>query len=223
MTDAQAKADTRAEINALDLRSDRPLIISDADEVLLVFMAAFVDHLATRDLWFDWADFRLTGNVRRRSDNEPIAASEVADLLQFFYSGHAGSLDAVPGAADALSALKAQADIVILTNLPRTQADARRRSLAGHGMPYPVVINTGPKGPAVEEISAGLARPVFFLDDSPRHHASVAEHAPSVQRLHFVHDPRLRTLVGPAEAAHHRVDTWPEARVLIETHMASKV
>jgi len=43
------------------------------------------------------------------------------------------------------------------------------------------------------------------------HHASVAEHAPEVHRLHMVAEPLLAPAVPTAEFAHARIDDWPTA------------
>src|SRR3546814_7955502 len=50
-----------------------------------------------------------------------------------------------------------------------------------------------------------------FVDDLAEHHASVAEIAPEVFRLHMVAEPRLARHVPPAPAAHARIDRWADA------------
>jgi hypothetical protein len=44
-------------------------------------------------------------------------------------------------------------------------------------------------------LPARAGRPVFFVDDVPNHHASVAELAPDVFRIHLVGDERLKPLL----------------------------
>ena len=104
------------------------------------------------------------------------------------------------------------ADIVILTNLGDEAHGWRVEQLAGHGIRHEVVCNQGGKGRPVRAIvdRHGAASAVF-VDDLAGHHASVAEHAPGVWRLHMVAEPRLATVVAPAEAAHARIDDWPAA------------
>ncbi len=51
----------------------------------------------------------------------------------------------------------------------------------------------------------------MFVDDLPVHHASVAKHAPQVQRLHMVAEPRLAAAMPTAEHAHARIDDWATA------------
>ncbi|HEX9646610.1 MAG TPA: hypothetical protein VGB88_03875 [Alphaproteobacteria bacterium] len=214
-------AAAHARIAALDLAPDRPLIVSDADEVLFVFMAAFEGFLDRRGHYFDWMSFALDGNVRSRADDTALPRAAVAGLLDAFFEHHTASLEPVPGAAAALAGLSARAQILVLSNIPAAQAPIRRAALSRHGMDYPLIANTGPKGPVVEALAEAVAAPVFFLDDGPRHHASVARHAPRVRRLHLIADTRLADLLGPVSEAHHAVRHWPEARALIESELAA--
>jgi hypothetical protein len=78
-------------------------------------------------------------------------------------------------------------------------------------MEYPVMAGSGPKGNVILPLIADMRAPVVFIDDLPPHHASVASETPHVQRLHFVADTRLASLVPPSPHAHARIDTWPEA------------
>lgn len=211
----------RAQIEATPLVRERPLIISDADEVLVAFMAAFERYLEDQGYYFDWSGFRLTGAVRRQSDRELLPAEEVHAALLGFYADCTEKLEPVPGAVEALAALSRRAQVVVLSNLPAAYGAARRRALAAQGMAYPLIVNEGPKGPAVRLLAGSVDAPVFFLDDSPNHLKSVADHAADVRLLHFVHDQRLAGLIGPAPASHHRTDTWAEARAVIEDHLAA--
>jgi hypothetical protein len=203
------------------LSADRPLIVTDADEVLFAFMAAFESYLEETGHYFDWSSFALDGNVRLRADSTPVPRAGVLGLLEAFFEHHTAALEPVPGAAAALESLSRRAQVVVLSNIPAAQEAARRASLARHGMAYPLIANTGEKGPAVGRLAEAVAAPVFFLDDGPRHHASVARCAPRVRRLHMVADARLAALLGPVADAHHAVRHWPEARTVIEAELAA--
>ncbi len=213
--------DVRAQIEATPLVRVRPLIISDVDEVLVAFMVAFERYLEDQGFYFDWSGFRLTGAVRRQSDRELLPAEEVHAALLGFYADCTEKLEPVPGAVEALDALSRRAQVVVLSNLPAAHGAARRRALAAQGMAYPLIVNAGPKGPAVRLLAESVDAPVFFLDDSPNHLKSVADHAADVRRLHFIHDQRLAGLIGPAADSHHRTDSWSEARAVIEDHLAA--
>jgi hypothetical protein len=208
--------DVAAQIGALALQRGRPLIVSDADEVLFAFMAGFERFLHSIDLYFHWGSFALTGNVRRRSDDTPLEGEAVRALLPRFFASHTELLEPVAGAADALRALSARAQIVVLSNLPLAQAEARQRALITHGMNYPLIANIGGKGAAVQYLETLVAAPVFFIDDIPSQHTSVRKAAARVLCLHLIADPRLAKLLGPAEHSDHRADDWIEARAYIE-------
>ena len=104
-------------------------------------------------------------------------------------------------------------------NVPLHARMARAAALSAQGMPYPLVANAGGKGPAVNALAALRQAPVIFIDDIPQNHASVAEHAAPTYRIHFVADPRLQGLIGPAEHSHVRIDQWPAARDHIVAHL----
>ena len=208
--------DVLAQLDELELDAATPLIVSDADEVLIEFMVALESYLERNGMFFDWSSFALSGNIRRRDDDSTVDHEVVKGHLEEFFAAHAHEMKPVPGAAEALAGLSRRAQIVILTNVPLRQREARRRSLAGHGMDYPVIANIGGKGAPVRQMAGRVEAPVFFLDDIPRNHTSVALAAERVLRLHFVADRRLAEMLEPAEDSHYRADDWPSARAIIE-------
>jgi hypothetical protein len=198
-------------VDGIRLDAERPLIICDADEVLVQFVAGLDRYLERQGLYLDLTSFRIHGNVRRRETKEPVADETVSELLAAFFDSETRRLDAVPGAADALAKLSSRAQVVILSNLPDTSRDARIQNLTAHGMAYPVIAGKGPKGHVVKRLTEGFLGPVVFIDDLPPHIASVAGETPHAHRLHFVADARLARLIPKAPDAHARIDTWPEA------------
>ncbi|MEQ9638980.1 MAG: hypothetical protein RIM84_03070 [Alphaproteobacteria bacterium] len=213
-------ADVASQLAELVLAPDRPLIVCDADEVLLQFVRGLEDFLHAQDMWLDLTTYALTGNIKRRADDAVVEATEVQSLLGAFFDQRTGHLEPVDGAAAALSALSERAQVMVLSNVPLPQRPIRRATLARHGMDYPVVANIGAKGAALAALAADIAAPVVFIDDIPRQHDAVAKLAPEVIRLHFVADPRLARLIAPAESAHARHDDWAAARAYIEGHLA---
>ena len=71
-----------AQLETLELDPARPLIISDADEVLLRFMAQLEHFLEKRGLWIDLGNFAISGNIKSLETNEPV---EVPDLIDEFF------------------------------------------------------------------------------------------------------------------------------------------
>jgi len=219
-TAAPLSPEVADQLAALSFDPDRPIVISDADEVLFAFMAALEGFLDANDLFFDWSSFALTGNIRRKSDSQPVAGTDVREMLMRFFESHTESLAPVPGAADALADLSAGGvQVVVLSNVPLPQREARISALVRHGMDYPLIANSGGKGAAVRALAAKTRAGAVFIDDIPLHHAEVARAVSDVMLLHFVADPRLARLLEPAEHCHHRVDTWPEARRIIADHL----
>jgi hypothetical protein len=210
------------QIAGLTIASGQPLIIVDADEVLFYFMRGLETFLAGQGLYFDWASYALYGNIRQRQDDQPLAAELLHPLLQRFCDEATESLEPVDGAAAALESLSARGRVLVLSNVPLSAREARLRALRRHGMDFPLIANSGPKGPAVAELIARAAAPAVFIDDIPHNHASVAKLAPAVHRLHFIADPRLAALLGPAADCHHRAETWPDLRDLIAGLLEAK-
>jgi hypothetical protein len=208
------------QLAGLSLTRGRPLLIVDADEVLFYFMRGLERFLESRDLYFDWASYALHGNIRQRSDNSPVAAEILHPLLQRFFAEATETLEPVDGAAAALAALSATAQVVVLSNVPMPARAARIRALARHGMAYPLIANSGPKGPAVASLLRQAMAPAVFIDDIPHNHTSVAEMAPAAHRLHYIADTRLAALLGPAPDCHHRAETWPDMQGHIQALLA---
>jgi hypothetical protein len=197
----------------------RPLVVADADEVLLRFADGFDRFLRSQGLFLDLVSYRLHGNVKRLDDRTALLDVEVTALLDEFRR-ELDSLEAVEGALEALAAFKGRASVVILTNINPVQAPARARNLAKLGLDVPVVANSGLKGPAIKQLVNRAAAPSFFLDDVPQHLASAAESAPETFRIHLVGDDRLKSLMPACEHAHLRADNWRVAGAFIDEQLA---
>ena len=191
----------------------RPLTIVDADEVVLRFVAGFDRFLCERSLYLDLVSYRLHGNVRRSDDGSALLDVEVTALLEDFRR-ELDSLEPVEGAVEALTELGERTDVVVLSNVSSTQALARSRNLMTCGLRYPLVRNSGPKGPAVRDLTVRSGRS-FFVDDIGAHLASVADCAPAVLRIHLVGDDRLKAVLPKCEQAHLRADNWLAAKDFI--------
>ncbi len=200
------------------LLQGRPLLIVDADEVLLRFAAGFDTFLGRRDCFLDLTSYRLHGNVKRVSDRSALIDIEVTALLDEFRS-ELDWLEPVEGAREALTALAKDMDIVVLSNVNEAQAEPRLRNMAALGFHHSLVINSGPKGPAVRALAARAGRPVVFVDDIPQHLVSVAEAVPDVFRVHLIGDERLKPLLPPSPAAHLRAETWRDAHAFIRAKL----
>ena len=210
------------QIERLELDPDRPLVISDADEVLLQFMRQFEIYLDRNDMWIDLSSFRLQGNIKYKGSDEAVDMTN-RNIIDDFFAAETLNFSPVEGAAEALNALSKEAQIIILTNLPLAQKSERQINLSKHGMDYPVIVGSGLKGPAVKSLGEKINAPLFFLDDIPHNINSVAEYVPTSGRIHMIADPRLSKLIGAAEGASARIDQWQEAQAWILDKLVSQV
>src|SRR5258706_5227926 len=92
------------------LTPGRPLLVVDADEVLLRFAAGFDSFLKRRGLYLDLTSYRLHGNVKRCADSTAMLDVEVTALLDEFRS-ELDWLEHVEGARDCLQRLAPRLDI----------------------------------------------------------------------------------------------------------------
>ncbi|MBB4210748.1 hypothetical protein EV659_102102 [Rhodothalassium salexigens DSM 2132] len=207
------------QIVRLPVDADRPLLICDADEVLVQFAVTLERFLDDAGFTVRFDSFRLSGNVRHADSGAVADDATVHGLIARFFDERVADCPPVDGAVEALAQLSRRTDIVVLSNVPMAARAARERAMAAQGFAYPLVANAGPKGPAVAALVAGRRAPCLFLDDLPGNIASVADAAPPVHRIHFVADPRLARLIGPADGAHARIDRWADAGPYIDRHM----
>ena len=191
---------------------NRPLLITDCDEVLLNMVAHFAD-------WVDEAhglSFNLHADsfqgALRDAGGRPLPEDRIWPLLDGFFRTEMRRQNIVPGAAEALAALAAEADIVVLTNIGDEHEAGRIEQLNRFEIRHRVLCNRGGKGRPVRELIDEMApSAVVFVDDLSVHHESVANHAPEVWRLHMIAEPRLAAPTPPAPFAHARIDDWDQA------------
>jgi hypothetical protein len=207
------------QMDQLELLTDRPIIIVDADEVLFQFMAKFLHFLEGNNYRFDWSSFALTGNIRDADTDEVIDATIIRDLMPRFFSVHASDMDPVADAAAVLKRLSDRTQIIVLSNVPVEARADRLDCLKKNDLDYPLIANKGAKGPVVNALLNGSDRPAVFIDDIPHNHTSVADWAAHVFRLHFIAHPRLAQMLDKADSAHHRANTWLEMETLISSHL----
>lgn len=212
--------ETRDQIEKVKFEPTRPLVICDADGVLVEFMAAFEAYLSECGCYFDWSSFKLVGNLRWISDREPIPADDVYQILDSFFSTKTASLDPIPGAESTLRDISSRAQIIVLSNIPAHARAARINCLEGHGMNYPVITNSGNKGPAVKLLNQKTEAPVIFIDDLPKNHASVAYSIPSVTRIYFASNKRLKALLGPSRDSHFSAINWRQTYIILQQWLA---
>lgn len=210
---------TLAQLEKLEIVRGRPLIAVDVDDCLSVY----VEHLTRfmQEIGYELRldSYELEGSMFRTGSDEPLPFDECIDIIYRFFREECLNQQLMPGGAEALHSLSADAQIVILTNVPEFAGDDRRRNLAGLNVPWPVVVNTGGKGRAMAWLSEAAGAPTAFVDDSVRQIESVAKHAPHVVRLHFAGAETVRRLYPDCAAATCQVHDWKEAEGVLRREL----
>ncbi|MGR4863535.1 hypothetical protein [Caulobacter sp. LARHSG274] len=204
-----------SDLQACTVQPQAPLVIVDVDEVLAQFMAGFGAFIARHGFELRIDRYALFQNIYRPGEAEHVDLIVGRGLFDDFFRDGAEDLPPAPGAADALADLSTRAGVVILTNAPEHGRQSRIRWLKTHGFDYPLVINSGPKGPAAADLAARTTGPSVFIDDLLPQLDSVAESAPAVARFQMVSDTRLRPLAPCAPERHVRIDLWPELKTAV--------
>ncbi len=204
----------------MGIDTSKPLLIVDVDEVLGLFMQGFGRFLEGRGLEFRVDRFALFQNIFRPGETEHLPVADGKIHFDEFFRYACNDMETAPGGPEALRSLSSKAGVVILTNAPGQGRLARARWLGRNGMDYPLILNSGPKGPLAASLAVQVHGPAVFIDDLLSNLDSVAEHAPEVSRFQMVADPRLQPMAPSAPDRHTRIDDWNELRQAIEAKIA---
>jgi|GEM_PF-329563 len=216
----QADKTALEQLEKLSFSTDQPILVCDADEVILRFAHALEDYLPSRGMYVNFSSYALFGNIRHAHNNEAVDPSAFTDLLDDFFHAAVDHMKVVETAPEHLDLLSEKCQILILTNLPNEYADRRRDALARQGISYPLIANKGLKGPIMREIASHTSQEVIFIDDIARNITSVAEYVPESFRLQYIAHRGLHEVEQKAEDCHHRCDDWQHIRTVIEDHVA---
>lgn len=203
-------------LELLGLSRDRPLVIVDVDEVLGLFMKGFGGYLAEQGYEFQIDRFALFQNIYRPGETRHIDVETGKALFEGFFHTHCAEMEPAPGAVAALNRLHRRAEILILSNAPPQAEALRGQWLRRHGLPHPLILNSGPKGPITASLVSQTPQRTAFVDDLLPNLDSVAEHSPATATFQHVADERLRPLAPVAPERHPRIDDWAELAAAIE-------
>ena len=203
----------------MSVPANRPLIVTDCDEVLLHMVVPFRHWLdEVHGVHFEMRGQEFTDALRHKDSGDILERELVWTLLNAFFATEMHRQQPIVGAVEALARLSRIADIEVLTNIGEQAHAGRVEQLRMLGIEHPVHWNQGGKGAPLARIVARRQPSVaVFIDDLGIHHQSVAKHAPHVWRLHMIGEPEIAGSV-PAEAdAHARIDDWASAEAWIIT------
>lgn len=206
--------ETARQIAELSLDT-RPLLVLDVDDVLLEFVRPFTHFLDKQGLSLGRESFRLNGNIKHVESGEIVDTPRVAALITAFFDAQAEWQTLTDDAANTLSQLAGDVEIVLLTAMPHRHREHRRIHLDAIGLPYPLVTTEAPKGPAIASLRGTSGRAVAFVDDMPHNLVSARTSLPDVHLFNMMAMPEIRRLLPPVANDVVIVDTWREAGPMI--------
>ncbi|MEM9097014.1 MAG: hypothetical protein AAGC79_00710 [Pseudomonadota bacterium] len=208
-----------AQLEALPLVAGQPLLAVDADEVLVLLAAHLKRFLATQGIEMRLTEYRLEGTMFPEGAEHPLAFDESLAWLDRFFETEVLRQEAIPHAREVLDRLSDEIQVMVLTNVPQHGREKRIENLKSLGMPYPLVENTGGKGPPLAWIQKQINAPVVFVDDSPSQIQSAAKHAPETTRIHFTGAELVEGLIPNCAEADYSVTDWLACETVIRTRL----
>lgn len=184
--------EARVQLEALQ-PGNRPLIISDVDEVILNFVQPFKNYLDFNGYNLRTETYKLTGNVFAKGSDIPTAGPDVFKMLSHFFVTQHEWQDLVDGALPALNRLSEHFDIVLLTAMPHAHRNERTKFMQNIGVNFPILTVESDKGHSVAHLAQGRPGAVF-IDDLAHNHVSVAEHSPDTHLFQYM---AFREFDGP--------------------------
>ena len=208
-------ADTFTQIENLLVDPLKPLLIVDADEVLVLFASHFSTFLRKLGWDLKLKGYRLDDAIINLDDGHIANTATYQNLISSFIRQETKRQPEAIGASKVLNNFQPRANIVILTNVPNTSYMDRVTNLKNHNMRYPIISNIGPKGPALSKLKKLTNNICIFIDDNPFQINSAAQHVPDCYRFHFTACDIVKKTMPVSEGATHRPNTWPEIEKLL--------
>ncbi|MEE2773288.1 MAG: hypothetical protein VYE27_00080 [Pseudomonadota bacterium] len=210
------KNSTFTQIKDLKINVDNPILIVDADEVLVLFAAHFSGFLNKLGWTLNLKGYRLDDAIINVKDGHTADKRTYQFLINSFIDKETLHQPEAPGASEALKLFRTRAQIIILSNVPKSAYQDRLKNLNNLDMNYPVIQNNGFKGPALKEIEKLTKNLCIFIDDNPYQIQSAADYVPSMYRFHFTACDIVKATMPIATGATHRPSSWPEVAKLID-------
>ena len=203
---------TKEQLAATVVDPSKPLVICDVDEVVVHFTSSFEQYLGHRGLLLEATSLALAGNIKNTATNVPVSPETVDKLIDGFFAECTKTLPPIEGAIDALVEISQTSTVVMLTNLPHFAKSDRTENLKNLGLTFPVITNSGPKGPAIKHLAQQTTSTVVFIDDSVGFIRSANEHAPQVKLVHFLQDERFARHTPHFDFVSLRTHSWDFAK-----------
>lgn len=203
--------------------SNRPLLVSDVDDVVLEFLVPFEAYLKSLGHQLLPKSFRLTGNIVSLENQQPLEEVQVKSILHDFFEQQEQWQTPFGESVSRLQHLGTVADVVFLTAMPPAFTQQRRRLLDRLGLDFPLLATEGPKGPVVSTLHGARNLPLAFMDDMAHNLHSVGDHAPDCLLVHIAPQSEIHRF-APQTAAHViRANDWQSACEHILTHFNATI
>lgn len=198
--------------------SDRPLLVSDVDDVVLEFLYPFESYLASLGHHLLPKSFQLTGNIVSLADQKALEADQVKQILHDFFDCQEEWQRPFGDSVTQLKQIGTMADIVFLTAMPPAYTLQRRRLLDRLGLDFPLLATESPKGPVVKALHRARPLPLAFMDDMAHNLHSVAEHAPDCLLVHIAPQSEIHRFAPETAPQVIRANDWSSACTTIIAH-----
>lgn len=207
------------QLKSLTLNGSRPVIISDADEVILHFSDMLSEYLLSQGMYINFTSYALEGNIRYTENDKPVDTGLFRAIIDDYFENYVEKQPLVKDVARHLENLSEICDIVILTNIPHHFADRRRKQLREAGLNYPMISSSGPKGPIMKAIRKLTNKKLIFIDDISHHHKSVAKAVPDTLRIQYIANDHLNSIEEKSKYCHHRCRDWSHIEQVIRDYL----
>ena len=201
---------TKKQISGLSLDPTLPLMIFDADEVLVHFAEPFANYLKKHNHRLHLTGYRLDNAIKIAETDDVADPDTAKDLVWGFINEETKNQPAAKGAPEALKKLQEYAQIIILSNVPYSVHDDRVFNLKSIDMDYPLISNEGMKGPAVKEILKNHKAVSFFIDDNPYQVESVYNDNQDTVCVHFSVCDLVKPYMPKAVGASIEPTSWDD-------------
>ena len=205
---------TYPSLNNLQISSDKPTLICDADEVIFDFMHDFELFLKKNNLFFNWKSYALTGNILK-NNRTSLNEDEIKDLINKFFKKCTLDMKLVRNASKTLNTIANKFNIIILSNIPFEFYNLRLKALKKNNLNFPFFANKGEKGTPCSNIFKINRTQTWFIDDSPYQVSSVKGKEPNIKTILFIENSKLARLVKDKDNYDFYSTSWSKNKYIL--------
>ena len=205
---------TYKQIKDLDIKLNLPLVIVDADEVIVHFAKPFTLYLKERGWALELNGYTLSNSIKNIKTNKILENRKSQKLVIDFIQKETHRQPITEGALKTLNNISKFSQIIVLTNVPGYAYEKRLKNFKDLNISFPIIMNQGPKGLALKQLCKGIQKPIIFIDDNLSQIESAKKFVPSIYRFHFTGCDLVRKFLPKSLAATHNPKSWQEIEIL---------